>query len=62
MGQGLLVQRMGKQRVIAETGGRGSNGVATATMAARNGIRVHDLHGIGGRRTAAAQTCSGWSS
>ncbi len=36
MGQGLLVQRMGKTRVIAETGA-GQHGVATATMAARFG-------------------------
>ncbi len=34
MGQGLLVRRMGKTRVIAETGA-GQHGVATATMAAR---------------------------
>ncbi len=34
MGQGLLVKRMGKKRVIAETGA-GQHGVATATMAAR---------------------------
>ena len=37
MGQGLLVQRMGKTRVIAETGA-GQHGVATATMAARMGF------------------------
>ncbi|XOF33407.1 MAG: tryptophan synthase subunit beta [Candidatus Electrothrix sp. YB6] len=37
MGQGLLVRRMGKQRVIAETGA-GQHGVATATMAARFGF------------------------
>lgn len=37
MGQGLLVQRMGKKRVIAETGA-GQHGVATATMAARFGL------------------------
>jgi len=37
MGQGLLVQRMGKKRVIAETGA-GQHGVATATMAARLGF------------------------
>jgi tryptophan synthase beta chain len=37
MGQGLLVQRMGKTRVIAETGA-GQHGVATATMAARFGF------------------------
>jgi len=38
MGQGLLVRRMGKRRVIAETGA-GQHGVATATMAARFGFR-----------------------
>jgi len=37
MGQGLLVKRMGKKRVIAETGA-GQHGVATATMAARMGF------------------------
>jgi tryptophan synthase beta chain len=38
MGQGLLVKRMGKSRVIAETGA-GQHGVATATMAAKFGLR-----------------------
>ncbi len=38
MGQGFLVKRMGKTRVIAETGA-GQHGVATATMAARFGFR-----------------------
>ena len=38
MGQGLLVRRMGKTRVIAETGA-GQHGVATATMAARFGFK-----------------------
>ncbi|MGD9081950.1 MAG: tryptophan synthase subunit beta [Desulfobacterales bacterium] len=38
MGQGLLVKRMGKSRVIAETGA-GQHGVATATMAARFGFK-----------------------
>jgi len=37
MGQGLLVRRMGKRRVIAETGA-GQHGMATATMAARFGF------------------------
>ena len=37
MGQGLLVKRMGKRRVIAETGA-GQHGMATATMAARFGF------------------------
>ena len=38
MGQGLLVKRMGKTRVIAETGA-GQHGVACATMAAKFGFR-----------------------
>ncbi len=38
MGQGLLVKRMGKKRVIAETGA-GQHGVATATMAAKLGLQ-----------------------
>jgi len=37
LGQGLLAQRMGKARVIAETGA-GQHGVATATVAALLGI------------------------
>ncbi len=37
VGQGLLAQRMGKTRVIAETGA-GQHGVATATVAARLGM------------------------
>jgi tryptophan synthase beta chain len=37
IGQGLLVKRMGKTRVIAETGA-GQHGVATATMAAKFGL------------------------
>ncbi len=38
MGQGLLVKRMGKTRVIAETGA-GQHGGATATMAAKFGFK-----------------------
>ena len=38
IGQGLLAKRMGKPRVIAETGA-GQHGVATATVAARLGMR-----------------------
>jgi tryptophan synthase beta chain len=38
IGQGLLVRRMGKSRVIAETGA-GQHGVATATMAAKFGFK-----------------------
>ena len=37
LGQGLLALRMGKQRVIAETGA-GQHGVATATVCARFGL------------------------
>jgi tryptophan synthase beta chain len=37
MGQALMAKRMGKPRVIAETGA-GQHGVATATMAARFGL------------------------
>lgn len=38
MGQGLLAKRMGKSRVVAETGA-GQHGVAVATMAARLGFK-----------------------
>jgi len=37
LGQILLAQRMGKKRIIAETGA-GQHGVATATVAARAGL------------------------
>ncbi len=37
IGQGLLAQRMGKRRIIAETGA-GQHGVATATICARLGL------------------------
>ena len=39
IGQGLVAQRLGKTRVIAETGA-GQHGVATATMAARLGLQA----------------------
>ncbi len=38
MGQGLLTKRLGKSRVVAETGA-GQHGVATATMAAKFGFK-----------------------
>lgn len=38
IGQGVLTKRMGKNRVIAETGA-GQHGVATATMAAKMGFK-----------------------
>ena len=37
LGQGLLARRMGKKRIIAETGA-GQHGVATATVCARMGL------------------------
>lgn len=39
IGQGMLARRLGKRRVIAETGA-GQHGVATATMAARFGLEA----------------------
>ncbi len=39
IGQGLLARRLGKRRIIAETGA-GQHGVATATMAARYGFEA----------------------
>jgi tryptophan synthase beta chain len=44
MGQGLLTKRMGKTRVIAETGA-GQHGVATATMAAKFGLECEIFMG-----------------
>ena len=40
LGQGLLAKRMGKTRIIAETGA-GQHGVATATVAALFGMECH---------------------
>lgn len=40
IGQGLLAQRMGKQRIVAETGA-GQHGVAAATAAALLGLDCH---------------------
>ena len=60
MGQGLLVRRMGKSRVIAETGA-GQHGVATSDDGRPLGAGMHHLHG--GRRwsNASGPMCSGWS-
>jgi tryptophan synthase beta chain len=44
IGQGLLAKRMGKKRVIAETGA-GMHGVATATIAALFGMRCEVFMG-----------------
>ena len=57
LGQGLLAVRMGKKRVIAETGA-GQHGVATATVAARLGLDMHGLHGHRGHGAPAAQRFS----
>ena len=56
VGQGLLARRMGKTKVIAETGA-GQHGVATATIAARLGWSARCSWA---RRTSAARprTCS----
>ena len=40
IGQALLARRMGKKRIIAETGA-GQHGVATATICARVGLECH---------------------
>ena len=54
LGQALLAKRMGKPRIIAETGA-GQHGVATATACALLGPRVHRLHGHRGHAPPAAQ-------
>lgn len=45
IGQALLAKRMGKQRIIAETGA-GQHGVATATVCARFGIQCVIYMGV----------------
>src|SRR6202040_3347147 len=45
IGQGLLAVRMGKSRIIAETGA-GQHGVATATIAARLGLECVVYMGV----------------
>ncbi len=45
VGQALLARRMGKQRIIAETGA-GQHGVATATVAARFGMQCRVFMGV----------------
>ena len=54
IGQALLARRMGKPRVIAETGA-GMHGVASATVAARYGMECVVYMGIGGRQAAGGQ-------
>ena len=43
IGQAMLARRMGKPRVIAETGA-GQHGVATATICARYGLELSLIH------------------
>ncbi|MGC9320453.1 MAG: tryptophan synthase subunit beta, partial [Armatimonadota bacterium] len=45
LGQGLLARRMGKRRIIAETGA-GQHGVATATVAALLGLPCRVFMGV----------------
>ena len=51
LGQCLLAKRMGKKRIIAETGA-GQHGVATATVCALLRAGVHRLHGQRGHARA----------
>ena len=63
IGQALLAERMGKRRIIAETGA-GQHGVATATVAALFGLDCDGLHGRGGHPAPGAQrvaACSCWA-
>ena len=54
LGQILLARRMGKTRIIAETGA-GQHGVATATVCAALRPALRRLHGRDRRRAAEAQ-------
>ena len=54
LGQALLARRMGKARLVAETGA-GQHGVATATAAALLGMECTRLHGRGRRRAPGAE-------
>jgi tryptophan synthase beta chain len=59
IGQAMLARRMGKRRIIAETGA-GQHGVATATICARYGLECCDLHGQRGHSSGSAPTSSAW--
>ncbi len=54
LGQALLAKRMGKRRVVAETGA-GQHGVASATVCALLGLRMSRLHGRRGHAAAVAE-------
>ena len=53
LGQAVLARRLGKQRIVAETGA-GQHGVATATVCAHFGLSASS-HGLGGHAPPAAQ-------
>ena len=56
LGQALLAQRMGKRRIIAETGA-GQHGVATATVCGRFGLAWIVYMGDRARRREAPKRC-----
>ena len=60
LGQVLLAKRMGKRRIIAETGA-GQHGVATATVCALLGIECVVYMGVAGHASGSGPTCSAWS-
>ena len=61
LGQALVAQRLGKQRIIAETGA-GQHGVATATVCALSASSASSTWAartcVGRRRTSSACACS----
>ena len=57
LGQILLAKRMGKTRIIAETGA-GQHGVASATVSARFGLSLRRLYGRDRCRAAEAKCLS----
>lgn len=54
LGQGLLAKRMGKKRIIAETGA-GQHGVAAAASGSVAGTGMHRVYGGRGHAAPAAQ-------
>ena len=54
LGQALLARRMGKERIIAETGA-GQHGVASATVAALFGFECRVYHGRGRHAASGAE-------
>ena len=56
IGQGLLAKRMGKRRIIAETGA-GQHGVASCNSRCAAGSGMCGLHGLGGRGYGSNPMC-----